>query len=110
MTVRLSEFAPNIHSERELLTLVNEGSLDQSVLDIVLPHGVPREYETALWDYKRKLPNTLGKPVDGADEPSEVQICELVKDVVSFYNSFGGYIVAGVGEFNNEPIYGCKNC
>jgi len=109
MTVRLSDFAPNIKSERELLKYVNEGRHDRAVLDIVLPGGFPLEYETALWDYKRKLPNTSGKFIEGADEPNEGEICELVKDVVAFYNSFGGYIVAGVGEFEKNPIYGCEN-
>lgn len=109
MTVRLSEFAPNLKTERDLLGFVQQGKLDSDVLEIILPNRRPREYETVLWDYKRKFPNSSGKYVDGADEPNDVEVCELIKDVVSFYNSYGGYILGGIGEFQSDPIIGCQN-
>lgn len=103
------EFAPNISIERRLLEFVKAERVDEAVLDVLLPKGRPLDYETALWDYKTKLPNTLGKIVDGADDPDDTAVSELVKDVVSFYNSYGGYILGGVGEFDNDPIKGCPN-
>ena len=109
MSVRLSEFAPNIKIERELFEFVEEGRLDQAVLDLVLPNERPREYETVLWDYKRKLPNTSGKYIEGGDEPNEEEVCQIIKDVVSFYNSYGGYIVGGIDEFKDSPLRGCEN-
>lgn len=109
MSLRLSEFAPTVQLERDIFQLLDSGTLDQSVLDIILPGGVPLEYETALWDYKREFPNTSGKHIAGATDPDEHAICEFMKDVVAFHNSFGGYIVGGVGEFQSEPLVGCKN-
>lgn len=104
MSFRLSEFAPNIKVERDLFDFVEEGRIDEAVLDLVLPGERPREYETVLWDYKRKFPNTSGKFIDGADDPNEDEVCQIIKDVVSFYNSFGGYIVGGIDEFDETPL------
>src|SRR5262249_20647098 len=43
-------------------------------------------YETDLWDYKAQV----------ANEP--VSLAKLVRWIVSFHNSFGGFIVLGVNE------------
>lgn len=109
MSVRLSEFAPNIKIERELFDFVEEGRIDEVVLNMVLPNGRPREYETVLWDYKRKFPNTSGKFIEGADDPNEDDVCQIIKDIVSFYNSYGGYIIGGIDEFDDKPLRGCEN-
>lgn len=109
MSLRVWEFAPTVQLERDISQLLESGAHDRSVLDIILPEGVPLEYETALWDYKREFPNTSGKHLPEAAPPDENAICELIKDIVAFHNSFGGYIIGGVGEFQKEPLIGCRN-
>jgi tetratricopeptide (TPR) repeat protein len=93
----------SVFSQREKLhEFVKSGIITESVLNILLPDGEPIDYERQLWDYKLELP---ALPKDC--KPSEIQlaefngaIAEVMKDVVSFYNSFGGYIVIGV---TNSP-------
>ena len=107
--VGASKFAPIIKNERLLYDYVVDGKLDDSVLALLMPNGSPMEYEGALWDYKASLPNVSGKIILGTDDPSDRDVAELIKDVVAFYNSFGGYILAGIGERTETPIVGCKN-
>ncbi|MBD2841604.1 ATP-binding protein [Erythrobacter rubeus] len=104
-----SQFAPSLKSERRIFQYIQEGRLDSDVLAIVLPDSAPLEYEGALWDYKRTFPNVVGKNFPSVDPPDDKAIAELMKDVVAFHNSYGGYILAGVGEGINDPIVGCRN-
>lgn len=104
-----AQFAPTIKDERNLFNLVNESALGNDVIDIILPHGKPLEYEASLWDYKRTLPNVSGKLIQGADEPSDVATAEIIKDVVAFHNSFGGYILGGIQEKSENALVGCAN-
>lgn len=83
--------------------------LDTQVLDYLLPNGRPHDYETSLWDYKRNLPNTSGRGEATDLKQAAVDVAELVKDVVAFHNSYGGYIVAGIDHHSDTPILGCDN-
>jgi hypothetical protein len=87
-------------SENSVFTLRNEvfkaivgGALDTTLLGRLLPGGIPFSNETELWDYKRQLPSK------GETEYSR-DMAEVVKDVVAFHNTYGGYLVVGV---SNEP-------
>ena len=55
------------------------------------------------------LPNTSGRGSEAALLAVGVEIAELVKDVVAFHNSYGGYIVAGIDQHAEEPVVGCSN-
>ena len=96
-------------AEQELHTLVLDLCLDSKVLAYLLPNGRPHSYETSLWDYKRHLPNTSGRGEATAVQEAALEIAELVKDVVAFYNSYGGYIVAGIDQYAEQPVVGCTN-
>ncbi|WP_321797607.1 AAA family ATPase [Caballeronia sp. J97] len=76
--------------------------MDEEVLRALLPNGEPLEYERQLWDYKLKLPSLASSRKPTAEELAEFNgaMAEVMKDVAAFYNSFGGYIVAGV---RNSP-------
>lgn len=104
-----AQFASGVRDERELFSLVENGDLSSRVLEILLPDNRPLEYEGSLWDYKRKLPNVSGKFLPHSDAPDDWECAELVKDVVSFHNSYGGYIVVGVEEHSDNPLVGCQN-
>jgi len=76
------------------------GNINTEVVHELLPNGVGLLYEKALWDYKVGLP-TLPldrNPSEGEKAVHAAKMAEIVKDVVSFYNSYGGYIVAGIDD------------
>jgi hypothetical protein len=82
--------------KRRVFTLVQNGSIGAEVLSELLPGGQPHLFEKSLWDYKEDLP----VPTPGASQSQldahSAKMAEIVKDVVSFYNTFGGYLIAGV--------------
>ena len=98
-----------LSAERELHGYVLDLCLDTKVLNYLLPNGHPHSYETSLWDYKRHLPNTSGRGDENGQQEAALEIAELIKDVVAFYNSYGGYIVAGVDQYADAPLIGCDN-
>jgi hypothetical protein len=83
---------------RRLHTYIRNGQLDGRVLNELLPNGDPHLFERQLWDYKEKLPvlSTKAALNENMKRLHELEIAEVVKDVVSFYNSYGGYLVIGV--------------
>ena len=87
---------------RRLYEFIRAGQLGQEVFKEVLPNGEPHQYENVFWDYKIELP-TLSqshKPSDAERDNYNLKMAEIVKDAVSFYNSYGGYLVIGI---RNEP-------
>jgi predicted HTH transcriptional regulator len=59
-----------------------------------------------MWDYKLELPTLpLGRTPTEAEKTNHAsQMAELIKVAVSFYNSFGGYLVAGIRDQPRETI------
>jgi len=89
----------SVFAHREMLHgCVKDGTLSEQVLSALLPSGNAIEYERQLWDYKLVLPtlNISQKPSEAALEEFNGAICEIIKDIVAFYNSYGGYLVIGV--------------
>jgi hypothetical protein len=78
--------------------LIKRGCLGGDVLKELLPGGSPLLFEKAMWDYKECLPTILASPPTDAAKAHAAKMAEIVKDVVSFYNSHGGYLVAGVAD------------
>lgn len=96
-------------AEITLYNLIVDVCLDDIVLQYILPDGQPHSFETSLWDYKKSLPNTSGR-INSEDALSnQIAIADLVKDVVAFHNSFGGYLLAGIDEHTENAICGCTN-
>lgn len=81
---------------RVLSTLIGEGCVDQRVTDILLPAGVALRDEDQLWDYKEALPWMGSDPNNEEKEEYAYKMGEIAKDVVSFYNMYGGYLIIGV--------------
>jgi hypothetical protein len=76
------------------------------VLDDLLPTGSPHSYEKSLWDYKLELPTLpVGrKPTESEKLTYAAAAAEIVKDVVAFYNSCGGYLVVGVNDKTRDVV------
>jgi len=87
-----------------LFDYICRGELGEEIVDELLPEGQGLLYEKALWDYKADLPTApSGSSVTDADRSTyNLGMAEIVKDAVSFYNSYGGYIIAGVDDRTRE--------
>ncbi|WP_454774797.1 RNA-binding domain-containing protein [Janthinobacterium tructae] len=89
---------------------VKKGSLNEDVLKMLIPEGEPIEYERQLWDYKLDFPslNKTEKSTEAELSSFNGSMSEIIKDIVSFYNSYGGYLVIGI---SNSPkkIIGIKS-
>lgn len=68
-----------------LLKFLASPTSSEDVVSALFNGGVPK-YECELWDYKLTI------------EDSEAALAELCRDVVSFYNSYGGYLIFGVSD------------
>jgi len=85
---------------RKLFACIEGEECGQAVLDILLPNDCALDTEDALWDYKEALPTTHSDPhVSKQDKNVHAYLAgQLVRTIVSFYNAFGGYVVAGVDD------------
>lgn len=94
-----------IARRRRLSQLLSRGELGVDVLAELLPGGEPLPYERAFWDYKLSVPE-LGEQVASPDDKRTRQRAygELIKDVVAFYNSYGGYLLIGVRDSPREVV------
>ena len=88
-----------------LYQFVKSGEIGSQVADELLPGGEPLLYERALWDYKIKFPSpTVTKLPDDLHQEHITEVAELIKDVVAFYNSNGGYLLAGVDDKSRKVV------
>src|ERR1035437_7323758 len=82
--------------KRRVFALIQNGSIGTEVLSELLPRGQPHLFEKSLWDYKEDLPVRMPGASQSQSDAHGAKMAEIVKDVVSFYNTFGGYLIAGV--------------
>ena len=90
----------------ELHALIKQSVLDERVIDLLIQDGEPLLYERQLWDYKLKQPTeTKGQTFSPENKIAvDREWGNLVKDVVAFYNSYGGYILFGVQDSPRKII------
>jgi len=77
-----------------LRTHIQVGAFGPQVVDDLLPGGSPYWFEKSLWDYKLQLPiPPRGRTLSLAEKQTlDWECSRIVKDVVSFYNTYGGYL------------------
>jgi predicted HTH transcriptional regulator len=90
-----------------LRLFVDELALTEDVLKVLLPYGAPHQFESELWDYKEKLPTLPSKASDDDQKKYKAEIGDVIKDIVAFHNSYGGYIVFGVANKGKNRVRGC---
>ena len=79
--------------KRQLSACIESGRVDKSVLDLLVTSGGCAPIESELLDYKR-------------DAPTEaVGLAKLAVHVVSFHNTFGGYLIFGVEEEQRDQRF-----
>lgn len=78
--------------------------ISQQVVEKLLPGGNPHSFESDLWDYKLEFPN-----IDNSDNKKqyEFKYHGIVKDIVSFHNSYGGYLIFGIKDKGDHRVVGC---
>lgn len=81
---------------RTLSALIQEGCIDERVLEELLPDGTPLPDEDLLWDYKESLPLLGSNPTPEGRAEYAYKMGEVAKDVVAFYNMYGGYLLVGI--------------
>lgn len=93
-TFSILELKVNLHN------LIREGCLDARVTELLFDHGKPLPYERQFWDFKLRQPTHTRSKILSKEEkyPIEREWGGLIKDIISFYNSYGGYIVFGVAD------------
>ena len=87
---------------RALSTLIGQGCVDERVIQELLPDGVPLPDEDLLWDYKEMLPVLDANPSQDTKDEYGYKMGEVAKDVVSFYNTYGGYLIIGVRDIDHS--------
>ena len=87
-----------------LFDFISRGEFGKEIINELLPEGQGLLYEKALWDYKSELPTPpVGSNTSERDKQTySLKMAEVVKDAVSFYNSYGGYIIVGVDDQTRE--------
>lgn len=100
------QMAPDsVFSRRvQLAKCLDEGALDMSVVKIVLPNGEPIQDEDLYWDYKESLPWMPEAPTDDQKSEYAAKMAEVVKDVVAFHNTYGGYLIVGVRDSDYRVV------
>jgi hypothetical protein len=90
----------------KLHQLVSDGVVGSEVLDQLILDGELVTYERELWDFKLELPTPTEKIKPSEDEKRnyDAKLCEIIKDIVSFFNSYGGYIIVGVNDSSKNFV------
>lgn len=78
--------------KKKIYTYIQEGVIDSRVINILkYNHGfIPKECE--LWDFKRK------------PSGETIYLAKTILQIVSFYNSYGGYLIYGVEELQDKSF------
>lgn len=71
---------------REITTFIDEIAMDNRILDTLRLEDIFIPKECELWDYKREA------------NKDTISIAETVLQIVSFYNTYGGYLIYGIDE------------
>jgi hypothetical protein len=91
--------------KRRIFALIQQAAIGNEVLAELLPSGKPHLFEKSLWDYKEELPILPAAPTPAQIEAHNAKMAAVVKDVVAFYNTLGGYLIAGIKD-NPRTVVG----
>lgn len=82
-----------VEIRKRISQYISEGVIDRRVVETLLFEGslVPKECE--LWDYKREVAGDA------------ISIAKTILRIVSFYNTYGGYLIYGVDEVDDDKVF-----
>ncbi|HEG1829602.1 TPA: putative DNA binding domain-containing protein [Enterobacter cloacae] len=88
----------NTHNITELkmqiASCIKKGASAPDVINYIYSNNSIASKESMLWDYKSDL------------EADEANLAKIIKSIVSFYNSHGGYIIYGITELKKDKEFG----
>ncbi|WP_412557788.1 RNA-binding domain-containing protein [Thalassospira sp. MIT1370] len=90
----------------ELRTAVDEYDLSQNIINLIVPNSIPYDFETQLWDYKSEIPQFYNGDSDDQRKLFRYRQASIIKDIVAFHNSYGGYILFGVHDKGSNRVKG----
>ena len=90
-----------------LRNLVDDLALTGEVVAALFPSGKPHQFESELWDYKKEIPLLPDSPDDSQRKLHKAELGSIIKDIVAFHNSYGGYIAFGVTDKGKNRLIGC---
>lgn len=80
--------------KRNFTKFIEDGSIDARVINTLIVNKMFLAKECELWDYKKQL------------NDDKVSLGKTILQIVSFYNTYGGFIIYGVQE--NRKGYECE--
>ncbi|TWB50894.1 RNA-binding domain-containing protein [Bradyrhizobium sacchari] len=86
--------------------LVENGITDGTVLSYLIVNGHAISDEAVLWDFKIEVPiSPPGVKLNEATKRTyDAKFAEIVKDCVSLYNTYGGYLIAGIDNGTRKVV------
>src|SRR5689334_23906962 len=78
---------------RQVIACIRQGTVGTELREVFFPNGTPLPKECALWDYKESFSH------------DRLGYAELAKDILSFFNSYGGYLFFGVAEQKKNEYF-----
>lgn len=94
--------------QERLRRAVDDLSLTQDVVELLLPSGVLHDFEPALWDCKELAPMLPDKPSREDRDHYDAALGGIMKDALAFHNAYGAYIVFGVSDKGRSRVKGCS--
>lgn len=82
-----------METKRQIALLHDRGAVSQEVVDVVIANGFGAPVESEIFDYKETLDGT------------PLATGKLIRHIVSFYNSYGGYLLFGIKETVSETQF-----
>jgi hypothetical protein len=85
--------------------MIAQGVTDVRVVQELLRDGTAITDEAVLWDFKRELPVLPSSKLNQAlSSEYDAKFSEVVKDSVAFYNTYGGYLLAGIDDATRSIV------
>lgn len=79
--------------KKKLAHCHERGAVSEDVIKLVVENGLCAPVESEIFDYKETQDDSPGS------------IAKLIRHIVSFYNSYGGYLLFGVQETLGESLF-----
>lgn len=82
-----------IEAKKQIYDYIKKGTVGVQVIEALYNGGCFLAHECELWDYKHSY------------DSSNVDSAKTVKQIVSMYNTYGGYLIFGVNEIESEKKF-----
>lgn len=85
----------------EIAKAVKNEKCDGKGVDCLFTDSGAFQHEDMQWDYKEKCGT---EDISKSSLDYQPKVCQIVKDIVAMYNSFGGYILFGIRDLDKAIL------